>query len=345
MSDKLDALKKLLRIDTSDPSRGIQISLPQTPQAEIEVVQSEPPRERPRLQYPITIVNGRIIRESRHPDSEYAGWAMAIGPDEADLEKKIAHVRAQSGPPVRLDDLEYAVVDTETTGGGIGHRITEIAIVRVNARGDVLHEYSTLVNPGRRIPAMITALTHIDNDMVRSAPRFKDIAQDVRALLNGRVFVAHNAAFDWGFVTDELIRTTGAPLYGRKLCTVRLARKVVPELRSRSLVHADRLAERTGAAVRVAVLHGDSVTIVHHVFRPDAGFGVPEVGSQLPAHASALGKVMGPSFSAAAIPEVIEHIVQCYLDNRALSEGFIETVERIGLEPFKARVYAQEATA
>ena len=235
MSDKLDALKKLLRIDTSDPSRGIQISLPQTPQAEIEVVQSEPPRERPRLQYPITIVNGRIIRESRHPDSEYAGWAMAIGPDEADLEKKIAHVRAQSGPPVRLDDLEYAVVDTETTGGGIGHRITEIAIVRVNARGDVLHEYSTLVNPGRRIPAMITALTHIDNDMVRSAPRFKDIAQDVRALLNGRVFVAHNAAFDWGFVTDELIRTTGAPLYGRKLCTVRLARKVVPELRSRSL--------------------------------------------------------------------------------------------------------------
>jgi DNA-binding IclR family transcriptional regulator len=64
------------------------------------------------------------------------------------------------------------------------------------------------------------------------------------------------------------------------------------ELRSRSLVHAERLAERTGAAVRVGVLHGDSVTVVHHVFRPDAGFGVPEVGSQLPAHASALGKAM-----------------------------------------------------
>ena len=62
-------------------------------------------------------------------------------------------------------------------------------------------------------------------------------------------------------------------------------------------------------------------------------------------HASALGKVMGPSFSAAAIPEVIEGIVQCYLDSRALGEGFIETFERIGLEPFKARVYAQEATA
>src|SRR4051812_9544103 len=64
------------------------------------------------------------------------------------------------------------------------------------------------------------------------------------------------------------------------------------ELRSRSLAHAERLAERTGAAVRVGVLPGDSVTVVHHVFRPDAGFGVPEVGSQLPAHASALGKAM-----------------------------------------------------
>ncbi|HLD67275.1 MAG TPA: nitrite/sulfite reductase [Pseudomonas sp.] len=62
-------------------------------------------------------------------------------------------------------------------------------------------------------------------------------------------------------------------------------------------------------------------------------------------HASALGKVMGPSFSAAAIPEVIEGIVQCYLDSRALGEGFIDTFERVGLEPFKARVYAQEATA
>jgi DNA-binding IclR family transcriptional regulator len=64
------------------------------------------------------------------------------------------------------------------------------------------------------------------------------------------------------------------------------------ELRSRSLVHAERLAERTAAAVRVGVLHGGSVMIVHHVFRPDAGFQVLEVGSQLPAHASALGKAM-----------------------------------------------------
>src|SRR3954471_6990724 len=60
------------------------------------------------------------------------------------------------------------------------------------------------------------------------------------------------------------------------------------ELRSRSLVHAERLAERTVAAVRVGVLHGGSVVVVHHVFRPDTGFGVLEVGAQLPVHASAL---------------------------------------------------------
>jgi len=62
------------------------------------------------------------------------------------------------------------------------------------------------------------------------------------------------------------------------------------ELRSRSISHADNLAKRTGAAVRVGVMHGSSVVVVHHVFRPDATFGVLEVGLQLPLHASALGK-------------------------------------------------------
>jgi DNA-binding IclR family transcriptional regulator len=64
------------------------------------------------------------------------------------------------------------------------------------------------------------------------------------------------------------------------------------ELRARSLVHAERLAQRTGEAVRVGVLHGPSVVVVHHVFRPDAAFQVLEVGAQLPAHASALGKAI-----------------------------------------------------
>jgi DNA polymerase III subunit epsilon len=135
-----------------------------------------------------------------------------------------------------IRDLEYAIVDVETTGGAWarGHRITEFAAVRVDGRGRVLGEYRTLVNPERAIPAWVTALTRITWPMVADAPRFADVAGSIGSVLRGAVFVAHNASFDWGFVGHELARA-GAPLTGSTLCTVRLARKVVPEVRSRSL--------------------------------------------------------------------------------------------------------------
>jgi DNA polymerase III subunit epsilon len=115
-----------------------------------------------------------------------------------------------------------------------GDRVTEIAAVRMCGDGAVLDEYRTLVNPERPIPCAISALTSITWDMVRSAPRFRDVAAEVARVLAGAVFVAHNASFDWRFVGAELGRS-GRPLTGRTLCTVRLARKVVPEIRSRSL--------------------------------------------------------------------------------------------------------------
>jgi len=74
------------------------------------------------------------------------------------------------------------------------------------------------------------------------------------------------------------------------------------ELRARAIGHADHLATRTDAAVRVGVMHGSSVVVVHHVFRPDAAFGILEVGLQLPLHASALGKAV-LAFSPAQIVE------------------------------------------
>ncbi len=139
------------------------------------------------------------------------------------------------GPALRA--LEYVVVDTETTGGSAlrGHRVTEVAAVRVAYDGTVLEEFTSLVNPERPIPAFISALTNISWEMVRDAPRFADIAPEVARLLEGRVFVAHNAAFDWRFLSWELQRATGFPPEARVLCTVRLARKVVPEVASRSL--------------------------------------------------------------------------------------------------------------
>jgi DNA polymerase III subunit epsilon len=135
-----------------------------------------------------------------------------------------------------IRSLEYAVVDVETTGGswGRGHRVTEVAALRVRGDGTILDEYRTLINPERHIPSFITALTSITWDMVSGAPRFAEVAADFAHVLRGAVFVAHNAAFDWRFVGAELHRA-GMPLSGRTLCTVRLARKLVPEVRSRSL--------------------------------------------------------------------------------------------------------------
>lgn len=129
------------------------------------------------------------------------------------------------------------MVDVETTGGSVsnGDRITEIAMVVVGGDGAVREEFSTLINPERYIPPFISALTNITNEMVRNAPRFAEVAPEVRRRLDGRVFVAHNVSFDWRFVGAELSSALGVAIEGRRLCTVRLARRVVPELTSRSL--------------------------------------------------------------------------------------------------------------
>jgi DNA-binding IclR family transcriptional regulator len=92
------------------------------------------------------------------------------------------------------------------------------------------------------------------------------------------------------------------------------------ELRARSIVHAERLAQSSGEAVRVGVLHGPSVVVVHHVFRPDAVFQVLEVGAQLPAHASALGKAM-LAWAAQGVVDDLTAEPLPRLTNRTLGAG------------------------
>jgi DNA-binding IclR family transcriptional regulator len=102
------------------------------------------------------------------------------------------------------------------------------------------------------------------------------------------------------------------------------------ELRGRSIVHAERLADRTGAAVRVGVLHGPSVIVVHHVFAPDRPFQVLEVGAQLPAHASALGKAMlahAPRVVADLTAEPLERLTGKTLGQTALRKQLAEVAE------------------
>ena len=140
-----------------------------------------------------------------------------------------------------LQKLSYVVVDTETTGGrhGSGDRITEIAAVVVRD-GEIVELFETLVNPERPIPYFVSQLTNITWDMVRDKPTFDRVVPDVMRVLEGNVFVAHNMMFDWRFVTSELSRSTGRKLQGRRLCTVKMARKVLPQLSRRSLDHIAR---------------------------------------------------------------------------------------------------------
>jgi len=137
---------------------------------------------------------------------------------------------------VPLSEISFQVVDVETTGGGqhFGHRITDFAAVEV-VGGEIVDEYQTLVNPGRRIPAGITALTGITDDMVAGAPYFEHVADAIVERLHGSVFVAHNVAFDWGFVSGELVRTIGDAPAVPRICTVRMVRRLVPTLRRRNL--------------------------------------------------------------------------------------------------------------
>ena len=135
-----------------------------------------------------------------------------------------------------LSDVPFAVVDVETTGQASwgAHRITEIAIVEVLG-GTIVDEYQTLVNPGQVIPSMIVGLTGITQGMVAQAPYFEHVADEVERRLAGRVFVAHNATFDWSFVSAELLRALGDAPSMPRLCTVRMCRRLVPQLRHRNL--------------------------------------------------------------------------------------------------------------
>lgn len=184
---------------------------------------------------------------------------------------------APRGP---LEDLEYAVVDVETTGTSPseGARVTEIAVMQVSS-GDLVEEYSTLVDPGRPIPPWISRLTGITNEMVRGAPDFGDVAPRVRGALEGRVFVAHNVGFDWRFLTEEMRRASSLLPVGPRLCTLRLARRALPGLDRRGL---DALADHYG--VRVEDRHraaGDAratVTVLNRLLEEADRRGVSRWG-------------------------------------------------------------------
>ena len=131
-------------------------------------------------------------------------------------------------------EIKYAIIDVETTGMGIqGNRITEIAIL-VHDGNKVIEEYESLVNPECNIPHTITRLTGINDYMVAEAPKFYEIAKKIIELTTDCIFVAHNVNFDYNVIHKEFAEL-GFPFRRKKLCTVRLSRKLIPGLPSYSL--------------------------------------------------------------------------------------------------------------
>jgi DNA polymerase III subunit epsilon len=128
----------------------------------------------------------------------------------------------------------YAIVDIETTGGfAAAHGITEISI-QIFDGNKVVEKFETLINPCQQIPYYIQAMTGISDDMVATAPKFEEVADKIQSLLNEKVFVAHNVNFDYSFIKSHLA-AAGFELNTKKLCTVRLSRKIFPGFPSYSL--------------------------------------------------------------------------------------------------------------
>ena len=131
-------------------------------------------------------------------------------------------------------DQRFAIVDVETTGGrASSDKITEIGIV-IHDGKQIIDTYESLLNPQTYIPPGIVRLTGIDQEMVKDAPLFHEIARDIVEFTEGSIFVAHNVRFDYGFLREEFKRLSYT--YTRKqLCTVRMSRKAFPGLNSYSL--------------------------------------------------------------------------------------------------------------
>ncbi len=137
---------------------------------------------------------------------------------------------------IDLAETGFVVFDLETTGTKAPPcRVTEIGAYRVR-NGRVAEEFHTLVNPEMPIPPFITLLTGINDNMVRDAPKFRDIASEFMEFIGDSVLVAHNARFDMFFLNHEIGRVfEDYRVWNPSLCTVQLSRKLLPNIENHKL--------------------------------------------------------------------------------------------------------------
>lgn len=137
---------------------------------------------------------------------------------------------------LKLAETEFIVFDTETTGAKPPYsRMTEIGCYKIK-NGEIVDEFETLLNPQMPIPPFVSALTGITDRMVAGAPLFSEVAADLLNFIGDAVLVAHNAAFDIKFLNSEICRAfKGCKVGNAHLCTVRLSRKLLPNLANHRL--------------------------------------------------------------------------------------------------------------
>lgn len=136
---------------------------------------------------------------------------------------------------IKISEADYSVIDFETTGtSSKSGRVIEIGITRIS-NFKIVDTYQSMINPGLSIPYFITQLTGISDQDVSGAPYFEDIAAEIIEFMDNSIITAHNLAFDYGFLKSELERNSLPEPENEKICTLKLARKLYPELKSKSL--------------------------------------------------------------------------------------------------------------
>ncbi len=130
--------------------------------------------------------------------------------------------------------MNYAIVDIETTGGGVKtSKITEVAIIKHDGE-KIIDKYTTLVNPETSIPKFVVHLTGITNEMVEKSPKFFEVAKSIVEFTEDCIFVAHNVNFDYGIIRKEF-KQLGFDYRRPHLCTVKVSKIIFPGYKSYGL--------------------------------------------------------------------------------------------------------------
>jgi DNA polymerase-3 subunit epsilon len=134
-----------------------------------------------------------------------------------------------------IKDLEFAILDFETTGTSAKYnRVIEVGVVKLKNK-KIIDKYQTFIDPGTEIPPYITDITGITDADIIGAPSFEDIIPSLLQFIGDSILTAHNLPFDLSFLTTELSRAGYESIQNQKLCTLKLARRLYPELKSKSL--------------------------------------------------------------------------------------------------------------